>query len=243
MGWEASHENGISMNFAIIAAGEGSRLAQEGVKWPKPLVRLHGVALVDRLMEVFVRQGATSISIIVNETMTEVQEHVRQMQLPVPLHLLVKSTPSSMHSFYELSRQFDGSDLCLTTVDTIFREEEFGDYIRAFQAQPELDGLMAVTDFVDDEKPLYVQTNEALDITGFLDQPGDCRYVSGGIYCLRNRAQAVLDRCVAQGMSRMRNYQRQLVAEGLHLKAHPFAKIIDVDHAEDIRKAEQFLQL
>ena len=225
MGWEASHENGISMNFAIIAAGEGSRLAQEGVKWPKPLVRLHGVALVDRLMEVFVRQGATSISIIVNETMTEVQEHVRQMQLPVPLHLLVKSTPSSMHSFYELSRQFDGSDLCLTTVDTIFREEEFGDYIRAFQ-----------------EKPLYVQTNEALDITGFLDQPGDCRYVSGGIYCLRNRAQAVLDRCVAQGMSRMRNYQRQLVAEGLHLKAHPFAKIIDVDHAEDIRKAEQFLQ-
>ena len=74
MGWEASHENGISMNFAIIAAGEGSRLAQEGVKWPKPLVRLHGVALVDRLMEVFVRQGATSISIIVNETMTEVQE-------------------------------------------------------------------------------------------------------------------------------------------------------------------------
>ena len=130
MGWEASHENGISMNFAIIAAGEGSRLAQEGVKWPKPLVRLHGVALVDRLMEVFVRQGATSISIIVNETMTEVQEHVRQMQLPVPLHLLVKSTPSSMHSFYELSRQFDGSDLCLTTVDTIFREEEFGDYFR-----------------------------------------------------------------------------------------------------------------
>ena len=26
------------MDYAIIAAGEGSRLAQEGVKWPKPLV-------------------------------------------------------------------------------------------------------------------------------------------------------------------------------------------------------------
>ena len=243
MGWEASHENGISMNFAIIAAGEGSRLAQEGVKWPKPLVRLHGVALVDRLMEVFVRQGATSISIIVNETMTEVQEHVRQMQLPVPLHLLVKSTPSSMHSFYELSRQFDGSDLCLTTVDTIFREEEFGDYIRAFQAQPELDGLMAVTDFVDDEKPLYVQTNEQLDIVSFLDRSnGECRYISGGIYCLRKPAIGVLEKAIQAGMSRMRNYQRQLIAEGLRLKAYPFSKIIDVDHAEDIVKAEAFVQ-
>lgn len=230
------------MDYAIIAAGEGSRLVQEGIKWPKPLVRLQGVALVDRLMNVFLKHDASSISIIVNEAMTEVQEHVRQLRLPVPLHLLVKSTPSSMHSFYELSRQFGGRDLCLTTVDTIFKEEEFGQYIRAFQAQPELDGLMAVTDFVDDEKPLYVATDPDLDITGFLDQAGDCRYVSGGIYCLRPRAQAVLDRCIAEGMSRMRNYQRQLVAEGLHLKAYPFAKIIDVDHAEDIRKAEEFLK-
>ena len=55
------------MDYAIIAAGEGSRLAQEGVKWPKPLVRLIGVALIDRLIDVFLKNNATSISIIVNE--------------------------------------------------------------------------------------------------------------------------------------------------------------------------------
>ena len=27
------------MNYAIIAAGEGSRLSEEGVKLPKPLVK------------------------------------------------------------------------------------------------------------------------------------------------------------------------------------------------------------
>lgn len=43
------------MDYAIIAAGEGSRLAQEGVKWPKPLVRLNGVALIDRLIDVFLK--------------------------------------------------------------------------------------------------------------------------------------------------------------------------------------------
>lgn len=231
------------MDYAIIAAGEGSRLAQEGVKWPKPLVRLNGVALIDRLIDVFLRNNASSINIIVNEQMTEVQEHLKGLTLPVPFHLLIKSTPSSMHSFYELSRIWKGEEICLTTVDTIFREEEFGGYIQAFQQAKSLDGLMAVTDYIDDEKPLYVQTNAQLDITNFLNQAGnDCRYISGGIYCLRRKAIDVLEKALNEGMSRMRNYQRQLIAEGLQVKAYPFSKIIDVDHAEDIAKAEAFVK-
>ena len=232
-----------SMDYAIIAAGEGSRLAQEGIKWPKPLVKLNGIALIDRLIDVFLRNNASSINIIVNEQMTEVQDHLKALQLPVPFHLLIKSTPSSMHSFYELSQIWQGEEICLTTVDTIFREEEFSGYIQAFRQEKTLDGLMAVTDYIDDEKPLYVQTNEQLDIVNFLDRSnGDCRYTSGGIYCLRKPAIGVLKKAIDEGMSRMRNYQRQLIAEGLRLKAYPFSKIIDVDHAEDIVKAEAFVQ-
>ena len=231
------------MDYAIIAAGEGSRLAQEGIKWPKPLVKLNGIALIDRLIDVFLRNNASSINIIVNEQMTEVQDHLKALQLPVPFHLLIKSTPSSMHSFYELSQIWQGEEICLTTVDTIFREEEFSGYIQAFRQEKTLDGLMAVTDYIDDEKPLYVQTNEQLDIVNFLDRSnGDCRYISGGIYCLRKPAIDVLKKAIDEGMSRMRNYQRQLIAEGLRLKAYPFSKIIDVDHAEDIVKAEAFVQ-
>ena len=231
------------MDYAIIAAGEGSRLAQEGVKWPKPLVKLNGVALIDRLIDVFLRNNASSINIIVNEQMTEVQAHLKALRLPVPFHLLIKSTPSSMHSFYELSRIWQGEEICLTTVDTIFREEEFSGYIQRFRQEKTLDGLMAVTDYIDDEKPLYVQTNEQLDIVSFLDRTnGECRYISGGIYCLRKPAIGVLKKAIQAGMSRMRNYQRQLIAEGLQLKAYPFSKIIDVDHAEDIVKAEAFVQ-
>ena len=39
----------------------------------------------------------------------------------------------------------------------------------------------------------------------------------------------------------MRNFQRQLIVDGLRLKAYPFSKILDVDHASDIIKAEAFL--
>ena len=231
------------MDYAIIAAGEGSRLVQEGVKWAKPLVQLNGTALIDRLINVFLKNDASSISIIVNEEMTEVQEHLRKLELPVPFYLLVKSTPSSMHSFYELSHHLASDHICLTTVDTIFKEEEFGGYIQAFLKESQLDGLMAVTDFIDDEKPLYVDTDNDLVIRGFLDKQGEppCSYISGGIYCLRRSGLKVLNNAIGQGMSRMRNYQRQLIAEGLKLKAYPFSKIVDVDHAEDIKKAEDFL--
>ncbi|MDL2277434.1 NTP transferase domain-containing protein [Parabacteroides sp. OttesenSCG-928-G07] len=231
------------MDYAIIAAGEGSRLVEEGVRWPKPLVQLNGVALVDRLIDIFVRHEADSISIIINEEMKEVQEYLKNIELPVPFFLLIKSTPSSMHSFYELSRHINSDQICLTTVDTIFREEEFGGYIQAFKNVKEIDGLMAVTDYIDDEKPLYVATDEDLSIRYFYDEAkADVPFISGGIYCLRRKAIDVLEHTIAQGISRMRNYQRALIDEGLRLKAYPFTKIIDVDHAEDISKAELFIK-
>ena len=93
------------MNYGIIAAGQGSRLAQEGVELPKPLVRIDGRPMIGRLIEIFVKCGADSVSIIVNEEMTEVADFVREIapKLPCPLNLIVKTTPTSMHRFYELS--------------------------------------------------------------------------------------------------------------------------------------------
>ena len=229
------------MDFAIIAAGEGSRLVQEGITTPKPLITIQGVPLIERLIRIFLHNGASSISVIVNEEMQEVQAFLKEIRLPVPFHLHIRSTPSSMHSFYELSRYLHNDRFCLTTVDPIFREEEFDGYMQAFQDSDKTDGLMAVTSFVDDEKPLYVKTNKDLKILGFFDQPEDSIYVSGGIYCLRKTAVDVLEKALSEGMSRMRNYQRRLISEGLHLKAYPFSKIIDVDHADDIGKAKAFL--
>lgn len=228
------------MKFAVIAAGEGSRLAQEGVKTPKPLVRLNGEPMIDRLCRIFVKNGATEIVVIVNNESTTVRKHLERMVLPVPLRLVVRTTPSSMHSLHALAPYLRGDAFCLTTVDTIFKEQDFHAYVQSFQCA---DGVMAVTPFVDDEKPLYVATDDTNRITGFHDtyESEADRYISGGIYCLKDNALDILDKCIASGMARMRNFQRQLVAEGLHLSAYPFGKIIDVDHKEDIRKAEAFL--
>ena len=230
------------MKFAIIAAGEGSRLVNEGVTTPKPLVRLNGEPMINRLIRIFTTNGASSVSVIVNNEMSEVHEHIQGIKLPVPLHIIQKSTPSSMHSFYELSHTLGNEKFCLTTVDTIFRENDFSEYIEAFR-ESSSDGLMAVTDHIDDEKPLYVETDEDMTIRGFHDENYlNSKYISGGIYCLGSNSIPILKTAIEAGISRMRNYQRQLVENGLKLQAWPFGKIIDVDHQEDIRKAELFLK-
>jgi len=231
------------MNYAIIAAGEGSRLAQEGVAKPKPLVELQGEPMIGRLINIMLRCNAESISIIVNEHMTEVRQYLESLELPVPLNLVVKTTPSSMHSFWHLSQVIPQGKFCLTTVDTIFREEDFKGYIEAFEADEEHDGMWAVTPFVDDEKPLWVEVDDQMGITAFRDKKWDgAQYVSGGVYAMTDSAFEVLDDCIKQDISRMRNFQRALIKAGKRLQAYTIDKIVDVDHAEDIATAEAFLR-
>ncbi|MDR0542906.1 MAG: NDP-sugar synthase [Dysgonamonadaceae bacterium] len=231
------------MNYAIIAAGEGSRLVQEGVSTPKPLVVLNNIPLINRLLDIFCRNGAESVGIIVNEKMISVRKYVESLAYPVPIRWTVQSTTSSLHSFYELSRFLKGGKFCLTTVDTVFKSDEFAAFIRAFENDTEHDGLLAVTDYIDDEKPLYVSIDETTgQILDFHDEPnGNDKYISGGIYGFTPQTIPVIERCVKQNIARMRNYQRQLIADGYKLKAWPFGKIMDIDHVKDIETAEKWL--
>jgi NDP-sugar pyrophosphorylase family protein len=257
------------MRYAIIAAGEGSRLTQEGVALPKPLVEVGGESLIMRLLRIFMVHGATEICVICNDRTPLVEARLKEIQTAgislspsaektaVPLRFVVKSTPSSMHSFYELADWLDGDEpFVLTTVDTVFRETEFAEYLAAFKSclAAGNDGLMGVTTYVDDEKPLYVETDRRQRITAFADavggtmkrietaDEGSGTYVSAGIYGLTPKALQTLRTCVARGESRMRNFQRALLRDGLQLQAWTFSKVLDVDHQSDIAKAEEFLK-
>ena len=62
------------MRYAIIAAGEGSRLAQEGITQPKPLVKVHGEHLIERLIRIFTDNDAEEIVVICNDKTKLVSE-------------------------------------------------------------------------------------------------------------------------------------------------------------------------
>ena len=236
------------MKFAIIAAGDGSRLAQEGVTEPKPLVKVRGERLIDRLIRIFMENNATEIVVICNEQMFDVANHLKMIQakglngLPIPLRFVVKSTPSSMHSFYELRNFLRDEPFILTTVDTLFDESEFHDYVLSFQDKIAhgTAALMGVTDYIDDEKPLYVGVDNVMRINGYYDNAQvDSRFISAGIYGLTASSLDILESCIEKGESRMRNFQRALVAAGLRMEAYPLTKVFDIDHIEDIRKADE----
>lgn len=237
------------MKYAIIAAGEGSRLAQEGAKMPKPLVKVCGETLIGRLIRIFMENDATEILVICNEASMLVCDYLSDLRnnrqgRSIPLRVIRKTTPSSMHSFYELSKYMSGNEpFVLTTVDTVFKEDDFKAYVNELKCcvADGMNGLMGVTDYVDDEKPLFVSTSDNMMITGFHDTENGCRYISGGIYGLTPVTIETLKRCVERGESRMRNFQRALVSEGMRLKAYSFGKVLDVDHVADIAKAEDFL--
>lgn len=232
------------MKFGIIAAGEGSRLLNEGIHIPKPLVPINGTTMLRRLINVFTNCGADEIFVIINGTSGFTSNYLHELKntVSVPLRIIEKTTESSLHSFYEIVRTINDDKFCVTTVDTIFKEEEFYCMINSFIRGCE-DGVMGVTSYVDDEKPLFISTDKNMYINGFLDSSIDnTEFVSGGIYCLTRKSLPTLERCIGGGVSRMRNFQRYLVEDGLRLKAYSFTKILDVDHAGDIEKAELFLK-
>ncbi|MCF0203011.1 MAG: NTP transferase domain-containing protein [Bacteroidaceae bacterium] len=230
------------MNYAIIAAGEGSRLRNEGIATPKPLIPINGEPLIDRLIRIFCDNSAESISIICNEQMTDVAEHIRQLQKNYPLRLLVKSTKSSMHSLYELTLRFPDigkGKTIVTTVDTFFSEIEFSRYAKNFSRPTFTDVYMGLTPYIDDEKPLYAKTY-GRTIVGYYDSPNGCTMVSAGIYGLSPKCIPILHNCVMKGEKRMRNFQRALISKGIRIKPFIFSTVFDIDHICDIEKAKSW---
>ena len=111
------------MNFGVIAAGEGSRLSEEGIPVPKPLVDLNGEPMIGRLMRIFGDLGAEDVAVVTNATRHETAEYLAGIAPTLPFRLFMKEavTPSSMHTFALLGGMLKGKGRFITTtVDTIF---------------------------------------------------------------------------------------------------------------------------
>ena len=240
------------MKAGIIAAGEGSRLRAEGITAPKPLVPVNGIPLIERLIMSFIRAGIDELVCIVNESSIAVKQFVEKKQFPVQIKFVVKTTPSSMHSLFALAPHLMDGRFLLSTVDSIFNEAEFGQFMNHARNHVNVDGLLAVTSFVDDENPLTVQIDRSMRILAFgtgtagpgsSPTPSSPSLVTGGLYVLSPRVFQEIDSALNKGIGRLRNFFGHLVERGYTLEAYPFSKIVDVDHAGDVRTAEELLRL
>ncbi len=228
------------VDLGIIAAGDGIRLKTEGIKVSKPMVLVNEIPLIKRIIDIATNNGAKSISCIINENSKDLENFLMSDNFTVPINLIVKSTESSLHSLFELNKTIT-TPFLLTTSDSVFLENEFTLFLDFAMNKSDADGIFAVTDFIDDEKPLYVSIDENLRITNFYDENNGFRFVTGGLYLFKKSIKKEVDEAVNNGVIRLRNFQRFLIKKNYRLYAYPFSKIIDVDHVTDVEKAEEFL--
>ncbi len=233
------------MKYCILAAGQGSRLLREGEKASKPMVSILGKPMIERLARVLVECGAESIHIVTNPAMEDLNTHLAALrdsgELPIEFRPII-----SDNSFYSLSEAAAGikGKFIALTVDAIFPTAEFKEYVRAVEAMPDREAIMALTRYVDDESPLYAKLSD--DETEVVDYryggepfPGT-PIVSAGIYGI---SDAIMDAAQADGYPASTSDFQRILAVGDKVTVRPFviSKAFDVDHVSDRIKAEQFL--
>jgi choline kinase len=229
----------------ILAGGEGSRLAADGVAAPKAAVQVAGRSQIVRLAETFDALGCTDVTCMVRATFPEViasVSHEVSLSTGRP-RVIACETPSSLHTLVEgLVRMPPGPVFC-SMVDTVMPSRDwqhvYDDAVRHIAEGA--DAVLAVTPYVDDENPLWVErgpAGEALRIGGKAVTP-PC--VTGGVYAFGPRARATAIRVRREGGSRMRYFLAALVAEGARVATTEVALIVDLDHKRDIDAADALL--
>lgn len=230
------------MKMGIIAAGRGERLAMGGIPTPKPLVPVGGRPLIARVIDAAVGLGVSSVACIVNELNPAVSHYLRSGDWPVPLELVVKTTPSSMESLFCLAPHLAGEPFVLSTVDVVFGARVLEGFVEEARRLRDSMGALALTSHVDDERPLWVSVGSRNRITAMGDAAGGSGTVTAGFYYLKPAVFSEIEVARKRGFNALRQFLGHLVDSGYPLYGVAVPKTVDVDVPGDIEKAEAYLR-
>lgn len=231
------------MHGLVLAGGEGSRLAAEGVSTPKPLLEVGGQPLIVTLLRTFERLGCDSLTCMVRADFPAVAEVLQQQRFTAPFTLQTCTTPSSAHTLVQGLQAVPAGPVFCSMVDTVMRPR---DWIAVYQAAAEhlsggADAVLIVTPFVHDESPLYVMRDrEGLARSLGPVPAGDAR-ASGGVYGFSPAARQAARDALADGVQRMRGFLQRLIADGARVATVEVAQIIDLDRRSDWELANTWM--
>lgn len=240
------------MHGLILAAGDGSRLARDGVSEPKALVRIGGVPQVVRLAATMRALGCATVTAVLREDLLPALEAARPCPnlgletaaAPWPdFERVPARTPSSLHT---LLRGFDvlapGPVFC-SMVDTVMRD---ADWRRLFAAcRRSLDGgataAIAVTPFTTGDGALHAAVDASGRVTRLAAEASPSGRVTGGVYAFAPEVRPLAAEAAASGADRMRGFLAWLLERGIRVDAVDVERIIDVDRASDLALAAALL--
>lgn len=231
------------MRAALLAAGLGERLRAAGYTMPKPLVPVAERPLIDHVLAGVAAAGLRQVVCIFNEQSTGVAEHCRRAWPQLEFQILLRTTPSSMESLFALAPFLGDEPFLALTVDSICAPNTLADFVARARARVAAgaDAVLAVTSFIDDEKPLWVRRTTAGRITALGPGALPAHEATAGLYCFTPRVFSAVEPARAAGFTALRQLLGHLVARGDRVEAELVGKTIDVDRPEDILVAEAFL--
>jgi NDP-sugar pyrophosphorylase family protein len=225
------------MQGLILAGGDGSRLAADGVETPKALVEVAGRPQVLHLIQTLEELGCESITCMIRDG----------VRIEAPASVVVRScrTPSSLHTLIAGLAVVPPGPVFCTMVDTVMPA---ADWRRVYaevtdKLQEGSFAVLAVTPFVDDELPVYVWRDAQGRVTDIADRPSNgaaSAVVTGGVYGLSPGARRLATVAVSSA-SRMRAFLKLLVEVRAPVATVEVPKIIDLDHKRDLEAAETWL--
>jgi NDP-sugar pyrophosphorylase family protein len=231
------------MNAAILAAGHGERLQQAGISTPKPLVEVAGKALIEHTLGSIRAAGVRDVVCIVNRESAAVEPYCRARAADLSFRFVHRTTPSSMESLFAVAPLLGGAPFLLLTVDTIIAPDAVRDFAAAADARMRraAAGVLATTEFVDDEKPLRVACDGAGRIVALGDAAAASPRVTAGIYVFDPGVFAEIAAARAARYAALREFLAHLVARGYRLETELVPKCVDVDRPEDLVAADAFI--
>jgi choline kinase len=225
---------------AIMAAGEGSRLASLGAA--KPLVQVGGQPLICHQLGRLLGAGPFPVTVALNASLEGIDFSTLPGFSDPRVTRLFLRTPSSLHTFHAITTSwepFEGHILA-GMVDTIVADGDFATFLSACGTLRAGESLLLLTRYVNDETPVSADVEQGYVRAIGAPLRADS-LVTSGLYCFSHEVLPVLESCLRTGVHRMRSFLARLVDAGHPVRAYTTDKTIDVDRPEDLREAEAFL--
>lgn len=230
----------FSTASGIIAAGAGSRLAQSHPGTVKPLVPVSGRPLAHWVVDGLREAGCREVSVLTNSRGGAVAPSLISSFPDLEFDCVCADTASSFESFRLMSQRLAAraDAFLISTVDALIAPAELGRFLGECRAARVVAGL-ALTRFVSDEKPLWVDETEGL-ITAVGEDAREHRAVTCGLYYMTRTAAERLPAAAAH--ARLRDFWTALVRSSARVSGVVLSDTIDVDRPEDLAAAEIFLE-
>jgi NDP-sugar pyrophosphorylase family protein len=184
--------------------------------------------------------GVRKLIVLLNSKGDAARAWLRRNPQGLSIRFLRKDTASSWESFRLVSRALarQSDRFFLSTTDTVMSPSDARRFSReAFKHRAQ--AALALTRFVDDEKPLWADISRRGAVQALGDGAVRRQTVTCGVYALRAATARAMPS--AETYAKLRDFWAGLVASGVPVRGVLLSDTVDVDRPEDVRTAEKLI--